>query len=277
MVRLSEARASLAQVDATETLSCMHYRITGTHVEIIGSLHLFPAESPDLPSWVQTAYARCEALLFEADPTKNASSHLLYLPDNEDLEAVVTPAGWQFLQTHFPTNESQPPLSSHRPWLASLKAFGNLAQAARGVEFQLLDAAITDMRPVFFLEVPDFQAELFCAIPHAIVNQSLELMATDPKRWAGALAQTHELWHKWDGYGLAALADQSPLFSIPTIREAILTDRNRTWIDRIWQAAQYNVRLLIVVGAHHLIGPDSVPDLLTKAGLNLELVDRSEN
>ena len=56
----------------------------------------------------------------------------------------------------------------------------------------------------------------------------------------------------------------------PEIRERLLVERNRNWIPHIEQCLAADDKCFVVVGAAHLVGPDSVVDLLQKAGYKVE-------
>ena len=56
----------------------------------------------------------------------------------------------------------------------------------------------------------------------------------------------------------------------PEIRERLLVERNRNWIPHIEKCLKSDEKCFVVVGAAHLVGPDSVVDLLQKAGYKVE-------
>ena len=56
----------------------------------------------------------------------------------------------------------------------------------------------------------------------------------------------------------------------PEIRERLLVERNRNWIPHIEKCLAAGERCFVVVGAAHLVGSDSVVDLLQKAGYKVE-------
>ena len=52
----------------------------------------------------------------------------------------------------------------------------------------------------------------------------------------------------------------------PSVYDALLVDRNSNWTDKISELMEGKGQALIVVGAAHLIGKDSVPSMLKKKG-----------
>lgn len=49
----------------------------------------------------------------------------------------------------------------------------------------------------------------------------------------------------------------------------LITDRNLKWMDKIENLLSQNKRALVVVGAGHLTGPDSLINLLVQRGFTI--------
>jgi len=54
------------------------------------------------------------------------------------------------------------------------------------------------------------------------------------------------------------------------LNKALVTDRNRRWVDRIETLLDDDEDYLIVVGALHLIGQDGVPKQLERGGYHVQ-------
>jgi uncharacterized protein YbaP (TraB family) len=54
------------------------------------------------------------------------------------------------------------------------------------------------------------------------------------------------------------------------LNKALVTDRNRRWVDRIETLLDDDDDYLIIVGALHLIGPDGVPKQLERNGYHVQ-------
>ena len=54
------------------------------------------------------------------------------------------------------------------------------------------------------------------------------------------------------------------------VRELMLTNRNKNWIPEIEKALEGPQNIFFLVGAGHLVGKDSVVELLQKRGHTLE-------
>jgi uncharacterized protein YbaP (TraB family) len=57
--------------------------------------------------------------------------------------------------------------------------------------------------------------------------------------------------------------------SMPGLEERLLTERNRDWVPHIERCVREREGCLVVVGAAHLVGHDSVVSLLQARGLTV--------
>jgi uncharacterized protein YbaP (TraB family) len=57
---------------------------------------------------------------------------------------------------------------------------------------------------------------------------------------------------------------------IPEIEAALLTKRNKNWVPKLEAMARTGKPHLVVVGAAHLAGPDSVIGMLRAKGWKIE-------
>jgi len=56
----------------------------------------------------------------------------------------------------------------------------------------------------------------------------------------------------------------------PAIHDRLLIQRNKKWVAEIEVLMRENKNILFVVGAGHLVGPESVVDLLKKSGYKVK-------
>jgi len=59
----------------------------------------------------------------------------------------------------------------------------------------------------------------------------------------------------------------------PELRRKMFTDRNASWVVKIRAIMEKPGNYVIVVGAGHLVGPESLIALLQKAGVPVERVN----
>jgi len=83
---------------------------------------------------------------------------------------------------------------------------------------------------------------------------------------AGELLET---WRSGDEARLYNLIHEG-FEAYPTLYETIMLKRNRSWIPEIEKFLQMDEDVLVIVGAGHLVGPDSLIDLLRRTGHRVE-------
>lgn len=86
------------------------------------------------------------------------------------------------------------------------------------------------------------------------------------------LSKWQDILHAWQTHDITALEQLVAIGKErqPYFYEALLCNRNRNWIPKLLSYLNDPAQTLIVVGVLHLIGPDSVIDLLQRRGIAVE-------
>jgi hypothetical protein len=139
-------------------------------------------------------------------------------------------------------------------------------QAQSGVEMYFLERAKTDGKTIGGLETVHDQIALF-------ENLSMDAQA---EYLVSSLEQAHELpqevddmVHAWQRGDIAWFATEmaSEFGKDPALYQSLLASRNRKWIPRIEALLDDDKNYLVIVGTGHLVGRDSVIELLKKDGV----------
>lgn len=190
-----------------------------------------------------------------------------------------------------------PPLAQRlpadlRPQLASLLERGGLDESAFAAEeswaaaigLARIEAAgdpangvdralITDFagRPVRQLEGLRGQLSIFDRLPETAQR---EMLAAVVRESTSAGRDPERLVRAWLA-GDAATIEQSTregFLADPTVREALLTGRNRRWAAALVPLLAEAPRPLIAVGAAHLVGPEGLAALLEAQGYRIRRI-----
>lgn len=253
----------------------MYFHLTGTRTRLLGSMHLFPATSRRTPPWVADAYDWCDTLVFESDPPsilpflKTPSSPPSSSPENAALQTLLRADTWRDLQAVWPDSGPLAPLAELRPWAAMIVAPTLFQQVVEGVEPRMFRSAVAQSKPFRYLETAQQVAASLESIPVEAVAAALDMLVGDRAEPQRTLERMHAAWLEGDLHAVQQIADESPMFNLPGIREAILDARNRAWAARIKERLSDPERTLIVVGALHLCGDGN---LLDRLGLPVEPV-----
>jgi uncharacterized protein YbaP (TraB family) len=238
----------------------MYLQLTGTQVRLLGSMHLFPASSPRMPAWVLQAFDWADTLVFESD----AQSILPFLKreTGASIEHALPPDVWRRLDASWPSAGVLAPLGDLRPWAAMMVAPTLCQRVVEGVEPRMLREAAAQSKPYRYLETVDEVVASLESIPLPAICTGLELLLADLTEPQRTLERMQAAWLQRDLQGLYDVAAESPMFSLPGIRSAILDARNLAWAPRLREAFDSPERTLVVVGALHLAGPDNLIDRL---------------
>jgi uncharacterized protein YbaP (TraB family) len=238
----------------------MYLKLSGGSIRLLGSMHMFPEDAPELPRWVEEAYEWAEVLRFESD--KAAFLPFFKSSGNTHLQTMLEPDVWATLESIWPTEGPLSPLGSINPWAALLLAPSFCLQVTEGVESRLIQWATEHSKPFKFLETSQEVVATFEAVPQEEIVAGLKLLASDLAAPQKTLCDIHTAWLAKDLKGVYTAASQSPTFSYPGLRGAVLESRNRAWAPVIERMLGTTTRTLIVVGALHLFGPNNLLELL---------------
>jgi len=236
------------------------------------------------PLRIELDWARSEALVVEVD--------LHRLPDLERLEAVqrhgllapertlrdvVSNATWSalvpYLRAHvYPLQAA----SRMRPWLLAQVVAQLEFEAAGydpedGVDAWFLRRAAAEGKPVHELESLEEQLALFGSLSAPVEDALLREMLAHTDTF---LETTREILRAWETGDEARLLElllgsrHDP--QLAAFHQAVFVARNHRMAARLaGQAADGRARF-VVVGTGHLIGPESVPELLGAYGFAVE-------
>jgi len=265
------------------TKSCLWRVATPSNkIFLLGSLHLLKADDYPLSASISKAYAESQLLVFETDlkalmmPEMQIKYQQLSIyPQGEDLLQNLDSPTKRLLEKRL--SALGLPLeiySRYKPWavaqdlaMKELQRMGfNLIY---GVDFHFFNKATADGKETDFLESPEFQIDLIGNMvardQNDFLNQTLKELEV-VNELAGDLVES---WKHGDADKLHELLHKS-FKDYPDLHDRLLIQRNKRWIKKIEGAIRKNKNVLFVVGAGHLVGPDSVVDLLKKRGYKVK-------
>jgi uncharacterized protein YbaP (TraB family) len=246
-------------------------------VYLLGSVHfLSPAEQ--LPSVVDQAYRDSEKLVMEIDMddldpkvVQQLTVDLGLLPSNETLQSKLGPQVYAQVAKQAQAVGLDPGLLSRlRPWFAALTLVQlNLKQmgldAESGVEQKLVARAAIDHKEILGLETIQQQLGMLSGLADKQQREFLLYSVEDMDRAKNDIDELIAAWRKGDTRTLAQLLTEG-LDEYPDLYRPLTVDRNRQWLASIEKLLTERDDYLVVVGALHLVGKDSLIDLLQQHG-----------
>ena len=275
---LAGAFGSHGQAQETSK-SCLWSIQNGSHrLYLLGSIHFLKSDAYPLAAAIENAYSSSRKVVFETDmnaildpAVAQKMMQLALYPEGQTLDRQLRPETLNRLKAKM--NELGLPMqqfSRFKPWfialtLAQLELQRMGFNPAYGVDMHFFGRAKNDQKQTGFLEPIDFQLNLLAKMSitdqDALLNQTLEEMDII-NEWAADLLA---YWKSGDAQNLYELLNKS-FRGRPELRDKLLIQRNKNWVPAIEALLKENKNVLVVAGAGHLVGPDSVVDLLRKKG-----------
>ena len=252
-------------------------------VTLFGSFHLLPPDVGWRTPALQRALDESSAIVFEVDiagaQDVQAMQVLLQkygmLPAGQALPAILPPKlNAQLERVAADLGVPPAPLAPMRPWLAGLVlAVQFIARQGydpkMGVEQQLAAWAKQNGKQQLALESTESQFKMFADLTRPQEIQFLDVSLRQIRETPGMLGDILAAYRKGDVVALDKNLN-SGLDELPELRRRMLADRHRVWLPQIEKMIAEGRTYVVVVGAAHLVGPDSVIAMLRAKGYKIE-------
>ena len=257
------------------------WELHGKHntVFLLGSIHVLrPGDYPLSPTVMQ-AYAISKSLLMEINLEDMDLGQLqaemmagAMLPEGKSLPDVLGPKRYSRAETLArEVGVELAAFDQFAPWFVAetisqlqLQQLG--FQPTSGVEMYFLERARSDGKSIAGLETVHDQIALFEGLP---MDAQAEYLVSSLEQARELPKQVNDMVHAWQRGDTVWFDDQlrSELGSDPVLYQALLAARNRKWIPKIEALLNDDKNYLVIVGTGHLVGRNSVIDLLKKDGV----------
>jgi uncharacterized protein len=250
-------------------------------VYLLGSIHALK-ESERLPGAIDTAYEDAEALVMEIDmddldpdQMQQITRELAVLPEGKSLrQELGEPTYSQFIAKARELGVDAAMLDRFRPWFAAitlvqLQLMKMGLDPAAGVERRLTSRAASDGKPIQGLETVREQLGIIAALPAKEQRDFLLYSVEDSERMVQEIDELLAAWRRGDTAAIAKVLAKG-FEEYPQLYKPLTVERNRRWIGQIEALLDDRDDYLVVVGALHLVGNDSVIDLLERNGHKVE-------
>jgi len=252
-------------------------------IHFFGSFHLLP---PNV-EWRTPALARAleqsAAIVFELDVEGATSAKAMepmmakfgLLPPGQTLRAQLKDKDYAEFEK-LAGELGLPPagLAPMRPWLAALVMGVQFVvkqgyDPARGVEQQVAVWAKQNGKALGSLESVESQLRIFADLSREQEVALLQVTVRQLRELPGVLDQILAAYRKGDQAALERVL-HAGMDELPALRQRIFGDRHRAWLPQIEKMLAEGGNRVVIVGAAHLVGPDSVIALLRAKGYKVE-------
>ena len=248
-------------------------------IYLLGSIHVLRPGDGGLPLAAERAYEDAEQLVMEidlddaaADPSAMLATmqQAALLPDGKTLRGVLGAAYESIRERAGQSGLDLAMLDRFAPWfVATLLLQMELAKRGfapeLGIEARLASRAGGDGKPIQGLETAEQQFAVLSGLPLAEQKRFLLMTLEESTQLDAQVDELVGAWQAGDTDALARmLSDEFEDF--PELYRPLTEDRNRAWVEQLDDLLDDRDDYLVVVGALHLVGRNSVVDLLRRRG-----------
>jgi uncharacterized protein YbaP (TraB family) len=268
----------LATTARADALPVWELNGTQNRILIMGSIHFLRAEDQPLADGLIDAYEAADALYMEIDMDDlNPFSAQLIMtelgtdPDGRTLrELLGTSTYSEASRKAQALGVDLAMVDNSEPWFAALlitqlRLMMLGFDPGFGVEQQFLERARADGKIIHGLETMQEQLAALDKLPLSAQRKFLIQTLDEAAEVESEMDTVVAAWKIGDTRTLervllAGLADN------PSVYQSLLVQRNRNWARKIRALADDSENYLIIVGAMHLVGDDSMLRMLAASG-----------
>jgi len=258
------------------------WEITGTsnRVMVLGSIHFLRAEDYPLAPAITAAFDQADVVLMEIDmddldPVASAKTVAALAQDSKGrtLPELLGPGAWKAASAEArEIGLDLAPMTPFEPWYAAVVVTQlRLAQLgfdpSLGVESRMAADAQRLGKEIRGLETLESQLG---ALDSLSADAQREFLQSTLEEAGEVGDMADDMIAAWKAGDLRAL-DEDLLSSVreqPEVYRALIVRRNEHFADVISNLVDRRKNYLIVVGALHLVGPDSVLRMLERDGID---------
>jgi uncharacterized protein YbaP (TraB family) len=249
---------------------------------LMGSLHVLTPDYYPLSAPIEQAFASSKVLITEADIDEvNNPATLMglmgkaLLSDGRTLDQVIAPDLHREVLDRA-TKVGLPPVAVQRmkPWMVALALTAPALQAQgfkaeHGIDKHFFDRAKKAGNERRALETVAFQFDRMDQMSATEQEALLKSTIDDIDNQTSNVKTIADAWARGDVVVLEKLL-LGTMKSSPDLYKRMLVDRNASWVAAVETCIKQKESCFVVVGAAHLVGPDSLVAMLQKQGYTVE-------
>lgn len=247
-------------------------------VYLLGSVHVLRDDTQPLAPSITRAYQDADIVYMEVDlddldPMEVQQFTLSngVLPPDQSLASLLGEARYSKAKSEAEKlGLDLDLLAQLEPWVVALSAVQ--AQVLRlgldpdaGIERRLARDAARDQKEIRGLETVGDQLGIFDRLPLDRQQDFLLMSLEEAIELPTTIDDMIAAWSHGDVERLAAMMSEE-FKEFPELYQPLVVDRNRNWTRQIVELLDDDADYLVVVGALHLAGADSVIEMLREQG-----------
>lgn len=273
-------RDAAAQADAPAL-----WKIAGPtgNVYLFGSIHMLPPDVNWRTPAVERALNEAKVVVFETDIAEAQDLQLMQaliarygvLPQGQTLRSVLPARTYaEFERTATELRVPPSSLAPLRPWLAALTLSVHFIVSQgldpkQGVDFQAAAWSRANGKALAALETNESQVRIFADLTREQESQFLAVTLKQLRETPQMVGDLVAAYRKGDLAVIERVLGVG-FDEFPLLRQRVLKDRHDKWLPQIQRMIADGRTHVIIVGAVHLVGRDSVIAMLRAKGVKVE-------
>ena len=253
-------------------------------VYFLGSFHVLPKTMVWNTGEVQKAFTESDVFVMETVMDARGQGEVAMLmmknsmlPPGYDLNNLLDEAHYQkALKLTAPMGLSEAQVNRLQPWylaimLSAQTIIANGLDPASGVDHTLQGLAEHGGKEIAGLETTKEQIEALAHHPFEVQTAMLSDTLDKMDQFDAYMHSYISAWASGDAKQIEETMVEE-MKGYPSMYEAVLVNRNRKWIPGIAELIESGRNVMVVVGLAHLVGEDSVLNMLKEKGYRIERV-----
>lgn len=249
---------------------------------LMGSLHVLTPDYYPLSPEIEKAFAQSKVLIEEVNiddivnpETARAVLGKAMLMDGRTLDQLIAPElHAKVVARAEKAGVPAAAIQRMKPWMAALALTTPVLSAAGfnadlGLDKHFFDRAKKQGLERRALETVGFQIDRLDQLSSTDQEAMLRATIEDLDTQLSNVKSMADAWSRGEIKTLEALLLGATAQS-PHLYQQLLVERNRSWVPSVERCLNEKTACFVVVGAAHLVGPDSLVVMLQKQGYTVE-------
>ncbi len=253
-----------------------------TEIFLFGSFHSLPPDLKWQHAHLNQAFEAADTVYFEILLNQQSLQTMSGLVEKAShsksapLSKVLTPGQKEKLEkAAHRVNVNKKLLESMEPWLASImletKAIARKGyQEDHGVDQLMYHKALRHKKTIQAFETAQQQLGFFMEMPTGTQKNLLMMTINNILEDKGSIEKITDAWVKGDTATLNTHINQALQGTSEDIYIILLKNRNKAWADILEERMKKPGKILVIVGAGHLVGQDNLQYFLKQKGFDVE-------
>ena len=250
---------------------------------LAGSCHVLRKSDYPLPEEFESAYNDTDQVIFETDieALMNQEIQLLLISKGmyaggDTLEKKLSKKSYASLVKYCNDRSMSIDLfQSFKPWMVAmtflvLELANNGITAADGLDMYFNNKAKKDGKQTGELEDVYRHIELVSSFEEEFDDSIIESFIQEVEKVQVIMEDLIKSWRAGDEAAIDEYISENMRKEFPKLYKRLITDRNRDWIPHLETLMDSGKRTLVIVGVGHLVGKDSVINLLKSKGYKIK-------